>query len=95
MTAVLQATMSYFRDRLGMEAGAAARAAAPVQQRDLPAQRAHEEAPNAEGPASASVSPEAEAAMQKQRQLSGLLQECVGLPTPTASSRIVALGTRR
>lgn len=89
---MLQATMSYFRDVLGMEAGAAARAAAPVQQQAVPAQPAAAEVIHAHGSGSPAATREAEAVMQKQRQLAQLLQECVGLPTPNSRGSIVALG---
>lgn len=81
--------MSYFRDVLGMDVGAAARAAAPAHQQEEPVQPAAAEA-------APPVAPEVEAVMQKRRQLSELLLECVGLPTPTARyKKIVPLGAQR
>lgn len=89
--------MSYFRDALGMDAGAAARAAAPVQPQPLPRQHAEASMPDAAAADSGSpaTASEEEARVQKWRQVSGLLQECFGLPVPTARSTIVPLGAQR
>ncbi|BDA44284.1 probable Sacsin [Coccomyxa sp. Obi] len=84
----VQATMSYFRDALGMDVGAAARAPAPAHQQEVPVQPAAAEA-------APPVAPEVEAVRQKRRQLAELLLECVGLPAPNARGKIVALGAHR